>query len=217
MIITNNYSSYPEGSEKIMMLLDCLCSLKKEQIAIYIMETDETYNRKRVNKLIDTLEKKNLIKSIDEIIEYAKEDDDQFEKNENIIPAFWVLLHYVKDGIDFCMAEYPFDIVFMHEGVLSKIIVCSEDDMNRKMSFVKAMKTPKVKCKYYFLLIEDTINELDDEFYPDVPFSIITISGYSKNDVPKLIFHDVLLEKEDDIITVENNEDVEQEEHLYEE
>lgn len=217
MIITNNYSSYPEGSEKIMMLLDSLSALKKEQIAIYIMETDETYNRKRVNKLIDTLIKKNLINNIDEIIEYADCNNNTFEKNDNVFSAFWVLLHYAKDTINFCMAEYPFDIVFMHNGILSKIVVCSETDINEKMSFIKSMKIPRINCKYYFLLTEDTINELDDELYPEVPFSIITISGYSKNGVPKLIFHDVLLEKEDDSKEKEDTEELESEENSYEE
>ena len=68
MIITNNFSSYPDGTEKVTELLDSIGLIKKDQIIIYIMETDDTYNRKRSSKLIDTLTRKGLIECKNGII-----------------------------------------------------------------------------------------------------------------------------------------------------
>ena len=196
MIITNNFSSYPDGTEKVTELLDSIGLIKKDQIIIYIMETDDTYNRKRSSKLIDTLTRKGLIECKNGIIQYADKTNDKFEKNDNVIDAFWVLLHYAKKEMKFCAARYPSDIVFFNDDVLSEVVVCTEENIKEKMGYLKAMQKPLCKCKYYFLLLEDTINELDDEYYPDVPFSIITVSGYTKEGSPKLVFHDVLTDKE---------------------
>ena len=211
MIITNNFNRYPEGSEKVMELLDCLGALKKEQIVLYFMETDETYNRKRINKLLHSLLQLGLIKERDGIIEYADEQNNQFEKDETIIDAFWVVLYYAKDGLVFCAARYPASIVFMHDGTLCEVVVCTNDDIKKKMGFVREEKNPKIECKYYFLLLDDTINELDDSLYPECAFSIITVSGYSKAGVPRLIFHDVLTEKTDDIVIDISGNDEEEE------
>ena len=51
----------PEGSEKLLSLLDEFECLSKEQIAMFLMQTDETFNRKRCEVIINKLKKAGVI------------------------------------------------------------------------------------------------------------------------------------------------------------
>ena len=51
----------PDGSEKLLSLLDEFECLGKEQITMFLMQTDETFNRKRCELIISKLKRRELL------------------------------------------------------------------------------------------------------------------------------------------------------------
>lgn len=51
----------PDGSEKLLSLLDEFECLSKEQITMFLMQTDETFNRKRCELIINKLKRRELL------------------------------------------------------------------------------------------------------------------------------------------------------------
>lgn len=176
----------PEGSEKLLSLLDEFKCLNKEQIVMFLMQTDETFNRKRCEVIINKLKKAGVIIEKNNYI-----SRDNSEPDQKLINAFWVLLHYVDENSNASKGRYPAEIVFEHDGVISEILVCSEDLLS-KMDFLSKRYKRKNKVEYYILNNSETIDELDDELYPEEPFSIITVSGEDENGIPKMMFHEVI-------------------------
>ena len=176
----------PEGSEKLLSLLDEFKCLNKEQIVMFLMQTDETFNRKRCEVIINKLKKAGVIIEKNNYI-----SRDNSEPDQKLIDAFWVLLHYVDENSNASKGRYPAEIVFEHDGVISEILVCSEDLLS-KMDFLSKRYKRKNKVEYYILNNSETIDELDDELYPEEPFSIITVSGEDEKGIPKMMFHEVI-------------------------
>ena len=176
----------PEGSEKLLSLLDEFKCLNKEQVVMFLMQTDETFNRKRCEVIINKLKKAGVIIEKNNYI-----SRDNSEPDQKLIDAFWVLLHYVDENSNTSKGRYPAEIVFEHDGVISEILVCSEDLLS-KMDFLSKRYKRKNKVEYYILNNSETIDELDDELYPEEPFSIITVSGEDENGIPKMMFHEVI-------------------------
>lgn len=176
----------PEGSEKLLSLLDEFKCLNKEQVVMFLMQTDETFNRKRCEVIINKLKKAGVITENNNYI-----SRDNPEPDQKLIDAFWVLLHYVDGNSNVSRGRYPAEIVFEHDGVISEILVCNEDLLS-KMDFLSKRYKRKNKVEYYILNNSETIDELDDELYPEEPFSIITVSGEDENGIPKMMFHEVI-------------------------
>lgn len=176
----------PEGSEKLLSLLDEFKCLNKEQVTMFLMQTDETFNRKRCEVIINKLKKAGVIIENDNFISRDNSGPDQ-----KLIDAFWVLLHYVDENSNVSRGRYPAEIVFEHDGVISEILVCNEDLLS-KMDFLSKRYKRKNKVEYYILNNSETIDELDDELYPEEPFSIITVSGEDEKGIPKMMFHEVI-------------------------
>lgn len=176
----------PEGSEKLLSLLDEFKCLNKEQVVMFLMQTDETFNRKRCEVIINKLKKAGVIIEKNNYI-----SRDNSEPDQKLIDAFWVLLHYVDENSNVSRGRYPAEIVFEHDGVVSEILVCNEDLLS-KMDFLSKRCKRKNKVEYYILNNSETIDELDDELYPEEPFSIITVSGEDENGIPKMMFHEVI-------------------------
>ena len=176
----------PEGSEKLLSLLDEFKCLNKEQIVMFLMQTDETFNRKRCEVIINKLKKTGVIIENDNFISRDNSGPDQ-----KLIDAFWVLLHYVDENSNVSKGRYPAEIIFEHNNIVSEIIVC-DDDLLGKMDFLSKRYKRKNKVEYYILNNSETIDELDDELYPEEPFSIITVSGEDENGIPKMMFHEVI-------------------------
>lgn len=176
----------PEGSEKLLSLLDEFKCLNKEQVVMFLMQTDETFNRKRCEVIINKLKKAGVIIEKNNYI-----SRDNSEPDQKLIDAFWVLLHYVDENSNVSRGRYPAEIVFEHDGVISEILVCNEDLLS-KMDFLSKRYKRKNKVEYYILNNSETIDELDDELYPEEPFSIITVSGEDENGIPKMMFHEVI-------------------------
>lgn len=176
----------PEGSEKLLSLLDEFECLGKEQITMFLMQTDEAFNRKRCEVIISKLKKAGVIREKDGYI-----SRDNSDPNQKIIDAFWVLLHYVDENSNVSKGRYPAEIIFEHNNIVSEIIVC-DDDLLSKMDFLSKRYKRKNKVEYYILNNSETIDELDDELYPEEPFSIITVSGEDENGIPKMMFHEVI-------------------------
>lgn len=180
----------PEGSEKLLSLLDEFKCLNKEQVVMFLMQTDETFNRKRCEVIINKLKKAGVIIEKNNYI-----SRDNSEPDQKLIDAFWVLLHYVDENSNVSRGRYPAEIVFEHDGVVSEILVCNEDLLS-KMDFLSKRCKRKNKVEYYILNNSETIDELDDELYPEAPFSIITVSGENENGIPKMMFHEVISSKD---------------------
>lgn len=176
----------PEGSEKLLSLLDEFKCLNKEQVIMFLMQTDETFNRKRCEVIINKLKKAGVIIENDNFI-----SRDNSEPDQKLIDAFWVLLHYVDENSNVSKGRYPAEIIFEHNNIVSEIIVC-DDDLLSKMDFLSKRYKRKNKVEYYILNNSETIDELDDELYPEEPFSIITVSGEDENRIPKMMFHEVI-------------------------
>lgn len=176
----------PEGSEKLLSLLDEFKCLNKEQVVMFLMQTDETFNRKRCEVIINKLKKAGVIIENDNFISRDNSGPDQ-----KLIDAFWVLLHYVDESSNVSKGRYPAEIIFEHNNIVSEIIVC-DDDLLSKMDFLSKRHKRKNKVEYYILNNSETIDELDDELYPEEPFSIITVSGEDENGIPKMMFHEVI-------------------------
>ena len=176
----------PEGSEKLLSLLDEFKCLNKEQVVMFLMQTDETFNRKRCEVIINKLKKAEVIIEKNNYI-----SRDNSEPDQKLIDAFWVLLHYVDENSNVSRGRYPAEIIFEHDGVISEILVC-DDDLLSKMDFLSKRYKRKNKVEYYILNNSETIDELDDELYPEEPFSIITVSGEDENGIPKMMFHEVI-------------------------
>lgn len=193
MIIIKN-KEYPDGTEILMNLLGIFPVLKRDQVEIYMMETDKTFNKERTKKLIGDLIEMNEI--------HEDKDGDLFirikkENRENLIKAFWVFLKFAAESFAFDIARYPAEIVFKHKDEISEIIVCDGDFLER-LDFLSKRKKRKNKCHYYLLLQSNTIEDLDDDLYPDEPFTIITMSEEKNNEVPKLVYHEIIKESSEE-------------------
>lgn len=193
MIIIKN-KEYPDGTEILMNLLGIFPVLKRDQVEIYMMETDKTFNKERTKKLIGDLIEMNEI--------HEDKDGDLFirikkENRENLIKAFWVFLKFAAESSAFDIARYPAEIVFKHKDEISEIIVCDGDFLER-LDFLSKRKKRKNKCHYYLLLQSNTIEDLDDDLYPDEPFTIITMSEEKNNEVPKLVYHEIIKESSEE-------------------
>jgi hypothetical protein len=178
------FKEYPDGSDILLSLLKKFPALKKEQIVIFFIQSDKTFNRERVIKLIEFLIEDGLLSSKGDIIKLSSTK----EINENIINAFWVLLHYVNSKVEFDLGSYPSEIIFKSDDVLNEVIVM-DDDSSMKMDYLSKRKHRKNKCKYNFLFTSGTIDDFDDELFPDVLLTLITMTA--GKEAPKLVYHEV--------------------------
>lgn len=184
------YIQCPEKSELIIDLLDLFQVLKREQIIIYLMQRDLTFNRERCEKMIEDLEKAG-------VLFITKDDcvslDSEKKPNKNIIAAFWVLLRHLDTETEFDLGRYPAEIVFKDDKV-NEIVVCRED-MEEKMDFLSKRIKRKNLSHIYFLMLSNVIEEINDDFFPDVPFDIITVEK-GKGKEPRLMYHNIYSEVE---------------------
>lgn len=184
-------TKYPEGSDIVINTLECFGHLKKRQMILLLTQSNLTFNNERANKVIEKLVDLDEIQIENDIISLKDNEEDY---NENMFNAFWVLLHYIDDtNLDFIEARYPAEILFKDDDIISEIIVCN-DDFASKMEYLSKRKTPKTKSKYYILLMSQTIDEVDEDMFPDVPFALITLENID-NEVPEMVFHDVVIEE----------------------
>lgn len=184
MILMREFKEYPDGSDILISLLQKFPALKKEQIAIFFIQKDKTFNRERVQKIINFLVEDGTLVAKNDIIKLSSTK----EINENIINAFWVLLHYVNANIEFDLGSYPSEIIFKSENELNEIIIM-DDDALMKMDYLSKRKHRKNKCRYNFLFTSGTIDEFDDELFNDVAITLITMTP--GKDLPKLVYHEV--------------------------
>ena len=74
----------PEGSEKLLSLLDEFKCLNKEQVVMFLMQTDETFNRKRCEVIINKLKKAEvIIEKNNYIFSFDFENEKCYFKEEN--------------------------------------------------------------------------------------------------------------------------------------
>ena len=184
MFRMRDLKEYPDGSDILLSLLQKFPALNKEQIIIYFIQTDKTFNRERVQKIIDFLVDDGTITEKGNIVKLSSTK----ETNENIINAFWVFLHYVNSNTPFDQGSYPSEIIFKNENELNEIIVM-DDDSPMKMDYLSKRKHRKNRCRYNFLFTSGTIDEFDDELFSDVAVTLITMTP-GKNS-PKLVYHEV--------------------------
>ena len=112
------------------------------------------------------------------------------EKNDSLVTAFWVLLQFLDENTKFEPGMYPSEIVFQNDDVVSEIIVCSSDFIQR-LDFLSKRKKYDTKCHYYIVLDNDTIDDIDDSLFTDVPLTIVTLTN-EENDMPKLFYHKIV-------------------------
>lgn len=184
MIRMRDFKEYPDGSDILLSLLQKFPALNKEQIIIYFIQTDKTFNRERVQKIIDFLIDDETLTANGNIIKLSSTK----EVNENIINAFWVFLHYVNSNIPFDQGSYPSEIIFKNGNELNEVIVM-DDDAPIKMDYLSKRKHRKNRCRYNFLFTSGAIDEFDDELFDDVSVTLITMTP-GKN-APKLVYHEV--------------------------
>lgn len=184
MILMQELREYPDGSNVLLTLLQKFPALNKEQIIIYFMQTDTTFNRERVNSLIETLIEMDEIKEKDGIIKLASTKD----INMNIIKAFWVLLHYLDKKTKFDQGSYPSEIIFKHGQEMNEIIIM-DNDSQLKMDYLSKRKHRKNECRYNFLFVSGTIDDFDDELFSGINITLITFT--EGKGTPKLVYHEV--------------------------
>lgn len=184
MILMKDFKEYPDGSDIVITLLQKFPALKREQIIIYFLQTDATFNRERVNKMLDTLIEMDELGEKDDIVKLSSTKD----INKNIINSFWVLLHYLDKNTPFDQGSYPSEIIFKHDKELNEIIVM-DDDSRLKMDYLSKRKHRKNECRYNFLFTSGTIDDFDDELFPDINVTLITLTP--GKDIPKLVYHEV--------------------------
>ncbi len=184
MILMKEFKEYPDGSDILISLLQKFPALNKEQITIYFIQTDKTYNRERVQQIIKFLIEDGTLTENGNIVKLSTTK----EINENIINAFWVLLHYVTANVPFDQGSYPSEIIFKSNDELNEIVVM-DDDAPIKMDYLSKRKHRKNKCRYNFLFTSGAIDEFDDELFSDVAVTLITMTP-GKNS-PKLTYHEV--------------------------
>lgn len=183
-MIIHGIKKYPDGCEEIITLLHRFPVLKKEQIIIYLIQTNATFNRARAESLIDELiELKGLFESKGYISLTSK-----ILPDEDLILAFWLFLKKAKADMPSDRANYPAEIIFKDEEFICEIFICN-DGLEEKLDYLSKRKSKKVKCKYIFLFPEDTINDFDDSLFPNIDFVIATIKEY-KEDIPLFVFHE---------------------------
>ena len=200
---------YPEGTEKIVRTLEIFKTLKRRQLKIYLMQSDRRYNSERADSLIDELLERNILFETKGNNLSLKKNE---ERNNATIAAFWVLLQFMNDHTEFDLARYPSEIVFKNEDdIVSEIIVC-ESDFLEKLDYLSKRKKRENLAQYYILLLSNTIEEIDDELFPDVPFTVITISA-ANGDVPKLMYHEIYTGETQTHHSVQNNIEYESEEY----
>ena len=156
----------------------------KEQIFIYFIQTDKTFNRERVEKMLETLIDRKDIVEKDGIIRLATVKD----INENVIDAFWVFLHYADEDTPFNQGSYPSEIIFKKDDEVAEIVIM-DDDAPIKMDYLSKRKYRKNKSRYIFAFTSGTIDEFDDELFPTVAVTLVTMSP--GKDTPKLVYHEV--------------------------
>lgn len=181
---------YPDGTDIVVNLLRRFPALTIRQARVFLMQTDHTFNSQRTSELIRELIKRNVLVLNGNKISLAannKSDDDA-------VIAFWVFLQFAEPGVKFERGMYPSEIVFMKDNTVNEIIVCN-DDFLEKMDFLSKRVKRKNKCHYYIVLQSDTISEVDDSLFPDTSFTIVTMSYEGKNDIPKLMYHQIFSEE----------------------
>ena len=186
MFLMKELKEYPEGSDILLDLLDRFYALRREQIIIYFMQTDKTFNRNRVLQMLEALEEMELINEDSGLISLNKKG----EVNEDTIKAFWAFLHYASSDTKFEAGRYPSEIVFTDDDSVHEIIAMNDDDSLEKMDFLSKRKPRNNACHYHFLFTSGTIDEFDDELFPDVDVTLITYLETEK-EVPKLTYHEV--------------------------
>lgn len=185
MILMKELKEYPDGSDVLLSLLKKFPVLEEDQIEIFFTQTDKTFNRARVTKLIDSLIKLDEVKREGDYVCLP----DSTEIDPNVINAFWALLHYVNKNTEFDQANFPAEIVFSDGESVHEIIVMDNDAIV-KMDYLSKRKPRANKCHYDFLFASGTIDEFDDELFPDIEVTLITIEDGPKG-IPKLTYHEV--------------------------
>lgn len=185
MILMKDFKEYPDGSDIFISLLQKFPALTKEQLAIFFLQTDATFNRERVESVIQTLEEMNEIDVVkNDVVKLSTTKD----INENIINAFWVLLHYLDKKTVFDQGSYPSEIIFKSNDEMNEIIVM-DNDSQLKMDYLSKRKHRKNKCRYNFLFTSGTIDDFDDELFPDINITLITMM--QDGETPRLVYHEV--------------------------
>ena len=205
----SNVVKYPDGTEKLTRTLETFKTLKRRQLKIYLMQNDKRFNSERADSLIDDLLNMNILFETKGKNLALKKNE---ERNNATIAAFWVLLQFMNEHTEFDLARYPSEIVFKNEDdIVSEIVVC-EDDFLTKLDYLSKRKKRESLAQYYILLLSNTIEEIDDDLFPDVPFTIITISA-GNGDVPKLMYHEIYTGETKTQPPVQNNIEYESEEY----
>lgn len=189
MEIIKTFKVLPDGSSRLLELLSVFNKLKKEQIIMFFLQIDPTFNRDRIENLLDEIKNLGEIEEDDNTI-FLKSSRANSKLYQDEIRAFWVLLHFLNKDTKFEQGRYPANIIFQNDDTISEIIVC-KGDMITKMDYVSKRIERKNKTKLYFLETKDTIESLDDELFPDEPFSIITVTSVNAKGIPSMVFHNV--------------------------
>lgn len=185
MIIMKDFREYPDGSDILLSLLNKFSVLEEEQVSIFFTQTDKTFNRARVNNLVNTLIKMDVLRRDGEYLCLPEAE----EIDVNTVNAFWVLLHYLNKNTKYDKAEYPSEIVFTSDDSVSEIVVMDDESLT-KMDFLSKRKVRRNNCHYIFLFVSGTIDEFDDELFPDMEVTLVTIADGPKG-IPKLTYHEV--------------------------
>jgi hypothetical protein len=191
IMIYGNFIEYPDGTDLVVDLLKKFPSLTIRQVRIYLMQKDPLFNSKRTSALIRKLIDMNVI-SVDGNRLYVNGDN---SKNDSLVSAFWVFLQFVDENTEFEPGMYPSEIVFQNDDIVSEIIVC-KDDLLERLDFLSKRKKRKNKCSYYIVLEKDTIDDIDDSLLSEVPLTLVTMQA-AENDIPKLLYHQVVSDGSD--------------------
>lgn len=186
----------PEGGKMVLDALDECVVLRKKQLELLLMTSDVTINRERAEKILKILE--TTLHLIHSKGGYVARTSEAFQYSGNMIKAFWVYLHYAAESnMIFSKGRYPCTLIFMVEDTLHEIIVCQEGEVETKLQYLLHRELPSIKCKELIVLPSSDIENIDEELFPDVPFSFITVEkGSFEKDSPNMTFHEIQMEEE---------------------
>lgn len=185
-MIFGNFIEYPDGTDLVVDLLRKFPSLTIRQVRIYLMQRDPLFNSKRTSALIRKLIDMDVL-AMDGNRLFVNGDSTE---NDSLVTAFWVFLQFVDEHTKFEPGMYPAEIVFQNDDVVSEIIVCT-DDLLERLDFLSKRRKRKNKSSYYIVLEKDTIDDIDDSLLSEVPLTVVTMQN-GENDIPKLLYHQIV-------------------------
>ena len=112
-MIYNETLKYPDGTNKIINLLNIFPVLKIKQVCIYLMQVDKTFNTERAESLINELIKRDTVQQNNEVSLFEERN-----KMQNLL-RIWVLLI-------FSMKTIKFDAEDIHQKLFSKTAMSTQ-------------------------------------------------------------------------------------------